>query len=153
VLQFLSLTFFGRSHGLLSANLDRPAQLPASYTATCTAACTENADGDESGSAGAGAERDGILTVTLAAQLASFLCWNFDYPSIRALARFTPDNLPEGGANRLINALMPPAGEAEPPVVMLFRVFDKVSEERAVFGLFTPAPDQGMFFLFTLPTP
>jgi len=116
--QFLSLTFLGRTHGHLSANIDAPIHLSSTPSP------------------------DSILTIPLVAQLTAFLCWSFDYTSLEAHAMFTP-SAPAESASRLIKSLVPP-NNFEPPALLLLQGYSTVTSERVVFGLFTPHPDKGI---------
>lgn len=112
---FLSRTFLGRTTpAFLSGNLNRPSQLPSTPSP------------------------DGILTLPLAAQLTTFLCWNADYASLCRHARFTPET-PLESASGLIDTLTPPK-DSGPPSILLFRGYSAGSSEPVVFGLFTPHP-------------
>ncbi|KAK0640715.1 hypothetical protein B0T16DRAFT_460873 [Cercophora newfieldiana] len=122
--QFLSLTFLGRPYALL---IPRPSQLPGIQNP------------------------DRILTLPLAAQLATFLCWNLDYVSLSRHARFTPDVPPES-ASGLMKAFTPPE-DSEPPSVVLFKGRSTVDSEQVVFGLFTPHPGKDGQAIFDVSEP
>ncbi|KAK4452545.1 hypothetical protein QBC34DRAFT_455322 [Podospora aff. communis PSN243] len=83
---------------------------------------------------------DGILTLPLAAQLATFLSWNVDYTSLTCHARFKPEDAPEN-VSALLKALIPPSG-FEPPSILLLQGFSAATSEPVVFGFFTPSPDK-----------
>jgi hypothetical protein len=120
--RFLSLAFLGQTH---LVDIPRPSQQVPSTSSP-----------------------DALLTIPLAAQLATFLCWNVDYASLTRHARFTSEVPPES-PSALLKALIPPSG-FEPPSILLFQGYTGASAERVVFGLFTPSPDKGTSPSFTI---